>query len=352
LLAAELCAVAPAGLTRVFYSEAGAAAVEVALRIALLAQRHRGQPQRTRFVSLEEAYHGDTAGAVSVGRSQPFHGGLEPLLFDALRVPPPHLAGEDGSREQLQAMFAHHGETVAALVIEPRMQAAAGMWPHTDAWLRDAVTIARQHGALIVCDEVATGFGRTGDLFASTGAGISPDIMVLGKGLTGGYLPLSATLVTEELFDLFTAPYTEHRTLYYGHTYSGNPLACAVARASLQLFATEQTLARAEALGAHLASRLNGVGSLPVVHDIRQRGVMVGIELGDEDGKPFDAALRMGRRVALAARRRHVIVRPLGDVLVINPPLAMSSAEADLLVDAITESIAEATTPPAMAVVG
>jgi adenosylmethionine---8-amino-7-oxononanoate aminotransferase len=352
LLAAELCAVAPAGLTRVFYSEAGAAAVEVALRVALLAQRHRGQSKRTRFVSLEDAYHGDTAGAVSVGRSQPFHGGLEPLLFDALRVPPPHLAGEDGSRAQLHAMFERHGETVAALVIEPRMQAAAGMWPHTDAWLRDAVTTARQHGALIVCDEVATGFGRTGDLFASTGAGVAPDILVLGKGLTGGYLPLSATLVTEELFDLFTAPYPEHRTLYYGHTYSGNPLACAVARASLRLFATEHTLARADALGAHMSSLVREVGSLPVVRDVRQRGVMVGIELCDEDGRPLDAALRIGRRVTLVARRRHVIVRPLGDVVVINPPLAMSSAEADLLFDAVTESIAEVTAPAAMAVVG
>ena len=222
------------------------------------------------------------------------------------------------------------------------MQAAAGMWPHTDAWLRDAVASARKHGALIVCDEVATGFGRTGDLFASTGAGVTPDILVLGKGLTGGYLPLSATLVTEELFDLFTAPYAEHRTLYYGHTYSGNPLACAVARASLRLFATEQTLTRAEALGARLSSRLREVASLPFVRDVRQRGVMVGIEIGSDDGQPFDTDLRMGRRVALASRRRHVIVRPLGDVVVINPPLVMSSDEADLLLEAVSESIAEA----------
>ena len=352
LLAAELCAVAPPGLTRVFYSEAGAAAVEVALRIALLAQRHRGQPDRTRFVSLEDAYHGDTVGAVSVGRSQPFHRGLDPLLFDAIRVSPPHIAGEDGSREQMRATFERHGDEVAALVIEPRMQAAAGMWPHTDAWLRDTVVVAREHGALVVCDEVATGFGRTGALFASAGADIEPDILALGKGLTGGYLPLSATLVTEELFDLFTAPYTEHRTLYYGHTYSGNPLACAVARASLQLFAIEGTLKKADELAAHLTSRLRELRSLPMVRDVRQRGVMIGIELAGEDGQPFDPALRMGRQVTLAARRHNVIVRPLGDVLVLNPPLVMTAAEADFLLDAITESIAETAMPAAMRVAG
>src|SRR5581483_4349928 len=212
-LAAELSAIAPAGLTRVFYSEAGAAAVEVGLRVALLAQRHCGQPQRTRFVSLTESYHGDTAGAVSVGRSEPFHRGLDPLLFDVLRVPPPHLVGEEASTRALHDTLQEHGEQIAALVVEPRMQGAAGMWPHSDEWLRQAAHAARSAGALVLCDEVATGFGRTGDMFASGGAGLAPDILTVGKGLTGGYLPLSATLATEELFELFTSPYTEHRAL-------------------------------------------------------------------------------------------------------------------------------------------
>jgi len=335
-LAAELAAVAPPGLTRVFYSEAGAAAVEVGLRVALLAQRHRGQAQRRRFVSLTESYHGDTAGAVSVGRSEPFHRGLDPLLFDVLRVPPPHLAGEDESLQALRTTLQQHGDQVAALVIEPRMQGAAGMWPHSDAWLQAATRAAHDAGAYVLCDEVATGFGRTGDMFASGGAAVTPDVLTLGKGITGGYLPLSATLVGEEIFELFTSPYGEHRALYYGHTYSANPLACAVARASLALFEEEQTLQRARRLADTLSLLLTPLTALPGVAEIRQRGVMVGIELG-----PYDPALRAGRRVILAARRRGVIVRPLGDVVVLNPPLVLDDADAALLVEAVAESIVE-----------
>jgi adenosylmethionine-8-amino-7-oxononanoate aminotransferase len=341
LLAAELAAAVPEGLARVFYSEAGAAALEVALRVALLTQRYRGQTQRTRFVSLEGGYHGDTAGAVSVGRSEPFHRGLDAILFDAIRVPPPQLAGEDASLSEMRSAFDRYGSTVAALVIEPRMQGAAGMWPHTDAWLRSAVDVARSAGALIVCDEVATGFGRTGDLFASAGAAVTPDILVLGKGITGGYLPLSATLVPEELFYLFTGPYEEHRTLYYGHTYAANPLACAVARASLQLFAKERTLDGVRRLTAHLEARLREVRALRFVSDVRQRGVMVGVELADDDGSAFDPRLRVGRQVTLAARRRRVVVRSLGDVVVLNPPLVMTETEADLLIDAVIEAVVE-----------
>jgi adenosylmethionine-8-amino-7-oxononanoate aminotransferase len=359
-LAAELCAVAPQGLTRVFYSEAGAAAVEVGLRVALLAQRHRGQTRRTRFISLTEAYHGDTAGAVSIGRSEPFHRGLDPLLFDVLRIPPPHLLErggvsphetEDASLRALHDTLQKHGDDVAALVIEPRIQGAAGMWPHSDEWLQRAVDAAHDAGALVLCDEVATGFGRTGDMFASSGAGIAPDIVTVGKGLSGGYLPLSATLVREELFDLFTSPYAEHRALYYGHTFTGNPLACALARASLALFDEEDTLQRARHLADRLAMLLAPLTALPGVAQIRQRGVMVGIELcaGGLD-QPFDPSLRVGRQVVLAARRRGVIVRPLGDVVVLNPPLVLDDAEASLLVEAVAESIVEVCAPLAMGI--
>ena len=353
-LAAELSAVAPPGLTRVFYSEAGAAAVEVGLRVALLAHRHRGEVRRTRFVSLVESYHGDTAGAVSVGRSEPFHRGLDPLLFDVLRVPPPHAFERDGvdphsaeelSLAALRETLRAHGDEVAALVVEPRMQGAAGMWPHGDSWLQRAAALARESGALLLCDEVATGFGRTGDMFAGAGAGVAPEIMTLGKGLTAGYLPLSATLVREEIFDLFTSPYADHRTLYYGHTFTANPLACAVARESLRLFDDDDTLARAHALSDRLSLLLAPLGALPHVAQVRQRGVMVGIELG-EGGlqQPFDPALRVGRRVILAARERGVIVRPLGDVVVLNPPLVLDGAEASLLVEAVAESIVDVTT--------
>ena len=342
LLAEELAEVAPPGLTRVFYCEAGAAAVEAALRIALLAQRHAGHPERSRFVALGDAYHGDTAGAVSVGRSEPFHTGLDPILFPARTVPSPHL-DEAGSLRALSDLLDREGDRVAALIVEPRVQAAAGMLTHSDRWLAEAAALARRHGALLIADEVATGFGRTGDLFASGGAGVAPDILCLGKGLTGGYLPLSAVLTTEELFDRFTAPYAEHRTLYYGHTYTGNPVACAVARASLRLFEEEGTLASARRLAATLAGLLaERVAPMPGVFEIRSRGVMTGIELRG-GAAPLDPALRTGRRVILAARRRGVVVRPLGDVVVLNPPLTMTDVEAEILVSAVAGAIAEVT---------
>ncbi|HZB97887.1 MAG TPA: adenosylmethionine--8-amino-7-oxononanoate transaminase, partial [Candidatus Sulfotelmatobacter sp.] len=341
LLAEELTDVLPQNLTRVFYSDSGSAAVEVALRIALLAQRHRGEQGRSAFVSLEDAYHGDTAGSVSIGRSDPFHRGLDPLLFEAIRIPSPFVAGEETSLAALRDVFAQQGKRVAALVLEPRMQAAAGMWPHSDAWLREAMATAHKHDALVIVDEVATGFGRTGDLFACTGADVRPDVLALGKGLTGGYLPLSATVTTEEIFELFTAPFEDHRTLYYGHTYSGNPLACAVARVSLALFDEEETLERGRRLSQRLAVRLAALAALPTVKEVRQRGVMVGIELADEKGAPLPASRRTGRAVTLASRRRGVIVRPLGDVIVLNPPLVMDDAEVDVLVATVAEAIQE-----------
>ena len=345
LLAEELAGVAPPGLTRVFYCEAGAAAVEAALRIALLAQRHAGHPERSHFVALGDAYHGDTAGAVSVGRSEPFHTGLDPILFPARTVPSPHI-DEAASLRALAELLDREGDQVAALIVEPRVQAAAGMLTHSDSWLVQAAALAGRHGVLLIADEVATGFGRTGDLFASAGAGVAPDILCLGKGLTGGYLPLSAVLTTEELFDRFTAPYAEHRTLYYGHTYTGNPVACAVARASLRLFEEEDTLRSARRLAAKLAGLLNErVAPLPGVFEIRSRGVMTGIELRD-GGTPLDPALRTGQRVILAARRRGVVVRPLDDTVVLNPPLTMTDAEAEILVAAVAGAIAEVTGGP------
>jgi adenosylmethionine---8-amino-7-oxononanoate aminotransferase len=352
-LAAELAAVAPPGLTRAFFSEAGAAAVEVGLRVALLAHRQRGHLERRRFLSFEESYHGDTAGSVSIGYSEPFHTGLQPLLArDVVRVPPPHVlrvrdglaveAAEAASLDCLRAALDRHGGELAAVVVEPRVQGAGGMLVQSDAWVREVARITREAGALLLCDEVATGFGRTGDLFASAGAGIAPDLLALGKGLTGGYLPMSATLATEELFELFTAPYTEHRTLYYGHTYSGSPLTSAVARASLALFEEEGTVERGRRLAARLARGLREVAALPLVADVRQRGVMVGVELArDGLGRPFEPGLRVGRQVILAARRRGVIVRPLGDVVVLNPPLVLDDASADLVLTALAESIEE-----------
>jgi adenosylmethionine-8-amino-7-oxononanoate aminotransferase len=249
---------------------------------------------------------------------------------------------ERSSLDALRDLLDREGEHVAAVVVEPRVQGAAGIWPHSDSFLRELAALTRAAGALLICDEVATGFGRTGDIFACTGAAVTPDILTLGKGLSGGYLPISATVVADELFELFTAPYAEHRTLYHGHTFSANPLACAVARASLALFDEEDTLQRGRALAEHLAQRLaTEVATLQGVAEVRQRGVMCGIEVAPAIDEPFPAGWRTGRAVALAARRRGVIVRPLGDVVVLNPALVMSPAEADELIAAVAESIVE-----------
>ena len=351
-LCAELAAVAPAGLSRVFLSESGASAVEVALRMALLAQRYRGAPDRVRLLSLAEAYHGDTAGAVSVGRSEPFHRGLEPLLVEAVRVAPPqlirvrdgvdHETAEARSLAELAAALDEHGDTLAAAIVEPRVQGAAGIWPHSDRWLREAARMVRASDALLICDEVATGFGRTGDLWASAGAGIAPDILTLGKGLSGGYLPISATLCPEGLYQLFAGAYDEHRTLYYGHTFTANPLACAAARASLAAMAAESTVQRARAAADRLGTALGSVTQLPGVAEVRRRGLITGIELTQGGlGEPFPPAWRMGRRVCLAARRRGVIVRPLGDVIVLNPAPVISDVDCDQLVSVVADSITE-----------
>jgi adenosylmethionine-8-amino-7-oxononanoate transaminase/dethiobiotin synthase len=360
-LAAELAALAPSPLSRVFFSESGASAVEAGLRIALLAQRYRNQPQRTLFVSLEAAYHGDTAGAVSVGQCEPFHHGLEPMLASNTRrwSPPQLLArrlrvsneeAEAASLAELRHVLAVEGDQVAAVIIEPRIQAAGGILLHSDRWLREVAANAREHGALLLCDEVATGFGRTGDLFACAGAGVVPDILALGKSLGAGYLPISATMVSEELFQLFSAPYAEHRALYYGHTYAANPLACSIARASLALFEEEATLASARRLRTSLTRHLAPLADLPRVAEVRQRGLFVGVELG-QDGldHPFDPAARIGRQAILAARRRGVIVRPLGDTIVINPPLVMSEGEVERLAAVLAESITEVTQSVALA---
>jgi adenosylmethionine-8-amino-7-oxononanoate aminotransferase len=350
-LAAKLAAVAPRGLTRVFYSDAGATAVEIALKLALQYWRLKGQ-DRPRFVALTEGYHGDTLGAMSVGFSEPFHRFYQPLL-PVERVPAPYAlerSGEasaehalDAALERLEHTLARTRGTVAAVVMEPLMQGAAGMWPQPPVYLSAVRALTQRYDTLLVCDEVATGFGRTGRLFACDHTGTTPDLLTLGKGLTGGYLPLAATLTTEAIFRAFLGPYDGYTAFFHGHTFTGNALACAAALASLDLF-TPSLLAslsvKAETLARALETR---VRPLPHVSEIRQRGLMVGIELHRDvvRREPYPPGRRTGHRVALAARRRHVVVRPLGDVVVLMPPLSINDDEIDLLVGVIAESIAE-----------
>ena len=348
-LARELIAIAPRGLTRVFYSDAGATAVEAALRMALQYHHLRGDRQRTRFASLVEAYHGDTLGAVGVGYSETFHRFVAPAVAEAVRLTPPHvfrwLRGMD-PESALAAAIAEAEATLAAVIMEPLVQGAAGMWLHPPAYLRAVRALAARHGTLFIADEVATGFGRTGRMFACEHANITPDLMCIAKGLTGGYLPLAATLTTERVYEAFLGAHEEYRTFFHGHTYTGNPLGCAVGLASLAVFREERTLERLGAKIARLRERLAAdVAPLPHVGDVRQQGMMVGIELVQDRAArtPYPPAARIGQRVVRAARARDVIIRPLGGTIVLMPPLTISAAELDRLVDVTRAAIAEAT---------
>jgi adenosylmethionine---8-amino-7-oxononanoate aminotransferase len=341
-------------LERVFFSENGAASVEVALKMAYSYWRHKGE-ERPTFVRLENAYHGDTIGAVSIGGIDRFHETYRPLLFATASIPSPYcyrcpldLSPADcGLRcaDALEDVLAREGDRVAAVVIEPLVQGAAGIITAPDGHLRRVADIARRHGVLLVVDEVATGFGRTGKMFACEHEGIEPDILCLAKGLTGGYLPLSATLATSEVFDAFLARPEEHRTLYHGHSYSGNPLCCAVAMANLDVFENEATIASLPARIDALAGALKPLTDHPHVGEIRQRGLMVGIELVADRStrEPFPEHLQVGAAVARATRPRGAIVRPLGDVVVLMPPLAMTEGELSRLVSATAAAIDEAT---------
>jgi len=351
-LAARLAALAPGGLNRVFFSENGAAAVEVALKMAYSYWRHRGE-ERRRFVRLEHAYHGDTIGAVSIGGIERFHDTYRPLLFETDAIPSPycyrcplgleHPACDLACADRLDDALAARPGEVAAVVVEPLVQGAAGIITAPDGHLARVAEIARRHGTLLVVDEVATGFGRTGRMFASEIDGVEPDIMCLAKGITGGYLPLSATLATDDVFAAFLGAPEEHKTLYHGHSYSANPLCCAAALANLDVFEQERTL---EALGPkieHLATLLKPLADHPHVGDVRQRGLMVGIELvADKATKEeFPEALQVGAEVARRTRPKGVVVRPLADVVVLMPPLAITEGQLERLVGAVAEAIDE-----------
>jgi adenosylmethionine---8-amino-7-oxononanoate aminotransferase len=328
-------------LRRVFYSDSGSTAVEVALKMAFQywQQAPDRRPSRTGFVCLEDAYHGDTIGSVSLGGIELFHSLYRPLLFDSHRVP----ANDAGA---LARVLAEHEGEIAAVVVEPLVQGAAGMRIHPPGYLRAARELCDRHDVFLICDEVATGFGRTGTMFACEQEDVVPDLLCLAKGLTGGYLPLAATLTTERVYAGFLGDHAELRTFFHGHTYTGNPLACAAALASLDVFAEERTLERLqpkiELLGQLLADL---VAPLDHVAEVRQKGFMCGIELCADPpvGRPYDSALRMGHQVTLEARARGAIVRPLGDVVVLMPPLAIEPDVLEELVETVSDSIAVST---------
>jgi adenosylmethionine---8-amino-7-oxononanoate aminotransferase len=331
-LAERLVALAPEGLTRVFYSDSGSTACEIALKMAYQWWYQRGEWWRSGFICLRDSYHGDTIGSVSVGGIELFHSLYRALLFDA-------WPAEPGDPDHMRALLEEHGDRVAAVIVEPLVQGAAGIHVHPDGYLRAVRELCDEFGVLLICDEVATGFGRTGTMFACEQEGVAPDLMCLAKGLTGGYLPLAATLASERVYEGFLGAFEQFRTFFHGHTYTGNPLACAAALATLAVFEQEHTLERLEGKIALLGELLaEHVAPLASVAEIRRRGFMVGIQLAE-----FPVAARMGHRVTLEARARGAIVRPLGDTVVLMPPLSIDPDELRRLVE-ITAAAIEAAT--------
>ena len=355
LLAKRLIDVAPPGLSRVFYSDNGSTAMEVAVKMSFQYWSHQGRPKKNKFIRLKDAYHGDTLGSVSVGGMELFHQTFAPLLFDSIEAPnpfgyrcplgaPPDECA-DVCGDALEALIRDRGHEVAALVLEPLVQGAAGMIVYPESYLRRARALCDEHDILLIADEVATGFGRTGSMFACERAEISPDLMAVAKGLTGGYLPLAATLTTEKVYKAFLGAPSEVKTFFHGHTYTGNPLAAAAAVANLDLFEEEQTIENLQPKIQRLQKNLEPLVDYPFVGDVRQCGFMVGIELvSDKTSKePFAMTSRIGAKVCRAARDEGVLLRPLGDVVVLMPPLCLNNEEIDQLVRSVYYGIEKAT---------
>lgn len=370
-LAAALAARTPGQLNKTFYSDAGATAVEVAFKMAVGYWFHKGKTDKNRFIGIAGAYHGDTTGSMSVGYSELFHRPFVSMVFDVdwfpcpdacranIQSPGPGDSGRWVSEDaaigeqlnnhclgELEQLLIEKGDTVAAVVVEPVMQGAAGMICQPPGFLRGVADLAKKYDTLLIADEVATGFGRTGTMFACEHEAVEPDIMCLAKGITGGYLPLAATVVTDEIEAAFCGEYADRRTLYHGHTYTGNPLACAASLASLQLFDENNLLDHIAASADLIRKGLEPLRESRHVMDIRQRGLMTGIELCDdrfaEGGpKPFDFAARTGAAICAACLPKGVIIRPLGDVLILMPIPAMPHDVLQTMVDTVVETIME-----------
>jgi adenosylmethionine-8-amino-7-oxononanoate aminotransferase len=356
-LARRLVDLAPPGLAHVFFSDDGATAVEVAVKMAFQywQQRDDKRPEKTCYLALGEAYHGDTLGAVSVGGVQRFHAMFRPLLFETLRLPtpdpyrtPPGVAPESVLEHclgELERVLAEHHRRIAAMVIEPLLQAAAGMIVHPRGYLRGVRELTRRYDVLLIADEVAVGMGRTGKMFACEHEDVTPDLLCLAKGLTGGYLPLAATLTTDEIWRAFLGTYAQSRTFFHGHTYGGNPLGAAVALATLEVFEEERTLDRLVEKIARLGKHLARIAKLPHVGHVRQCGLIAGVELVRDRAtkEPYPWAEQRGQPVCDHARTEGVLLRPLGNVIVIMPPLAVSLEQLDKIAGAVERGIIAAT---------
>lgn len=352
-LARALIQIAPKKLTRVFYSDNGSTAVEIALKMAVQywQQRHPEAGPKNTFLHLKMAYHGDTIGAVSVGNIALFHSRFKPLLFPTLAAEPPYCyrcplklaypSCKIACIDPIEQILKRRHRELAGFIIEPLMQAAAGMIPQPDGYLKRVRALCTKYNVLLITDEVATGFGRTGTMFACEHERITPDLMAISKGLTGGYMPLAATLTTDEIYRGFLGTYDEFKTFFHGHSFTGNPLGCALALANLQVFRQEKTLSRLSAKITMLTQWLKPIADTPHVGDVRQRGFMVGIELvQDKTTKaPYPLSAKAGHHVAAIARSKGLILRPIGNVLVLIPPLSTTKEELKKMLEIIKQSI-------------
>jgi len=338
-------------LQKVFYSDNGSTAVEVALKMAFHYWQLKGERKKIKFLTLTDAYHGDTIGCVSLGGIDLFHKIYKPLLFKTFKAPAPYCYRCPQGRTypecelactgEVEKILREHHNEIAAMVIEPLVQAAAGIVVAPPGYLQRVYALCKQYHVLFIADEVATGFGRTGRMFACEQENVTPDLMALAKGITGGYLPLAATLVTEEIYNAFLGEYGEFKTFFHGHSYTGNPLACAASIANIELFEKEKVLDKLQPKIDLLQHLLKPLETHPHVGDIRQKGFMAGIELVEDKKtkKPYPLEQKMGMRVCLKAREMGVMLRPIGNVIIIMPPLSISEKELKKLIGAIEKSI-------------
>jgi len=359
-LAQALIKIVPKGLARVFYSDNGSTAVEVALKMAVQywRQRHPNAGAKNSFIHLKLAYHGDTIGAVSVGNIEIFHSRFKPLLFPTVEAEPPYCyrcplnlaypSCRMACIDPIEQLLKTRHRDLAGFIIEPLLQAAAGMVTQPPGYLKRIRELCTQYNVLLIADEVATGFGRTGKMFACEHEGVTPDLLAISKGLTGGYMPLAATVATDEIYQAFLGNYDEFKSFFHGHSYTGNPLGCALALANLQVFRTEKTLSQLRPKITALKNLLRPLEQLDHIGDIRQQGFMAGIELvQDRSTKaPFPLAARIGHTVAMEARRRGLLLRPIGNVIILVPPLSTSLPELRRMIEILGEAIKTITEAP------
>lgn len=349
-----LVEVSPEGLNKVFYSDDGSTAVEVALKMAFQYWQHKGKPNKNKFIALNQSYHGDTVGSVSVGGIDLFHRVFRPLLFEPYHIPSPscyhcQLTQKEECHMQcvevLEKVLKEHHDKIAGLVIEPLVQAAAGMLMAPAGYLKRVRELTKKYDVLLIADEVATGFGRTGRMFACDNECVSPDLMCISKGITGGYMPLAATLTTDEIYHAFLGDMKDKKTFYHGHSYTANQLACAAGIASLEIFKEEKTIEKMQEKIYLIRERLEKIGEMVHVGEARQRGMMIGIELMNdkENGVPYAWEDCMGAVVCMKAREHGLFIRPVGDVVVFMPPLCSTVEEINKMLDIIEISIHEIT---------